>query len=272
MIEQMENQIEQIEIAGGNTETPAKKQGTQYNYWFFTYNNYKIEQIEQIEQILRHECKWYVFQEETGKEGTNHLQGTICLKVKQRMTQLKRIEPSIHWEATKSVKASIEYCTKYESRSGKIYSYGIDIPAPIKLIEPYGWQLDVLEIIKTEPDERTIYWFWERNGGVGKTQLCKYLVVKHNALMLTGKSNDMYYMISKHPDKRTLIIVDIPRSTQDYINYGAIEQIKNGLIFSGKYEGCQLVFNCPHVIVFSNELPNMSMMSIDRWKITEIVA
>ena len=194
-------QIEQSRVEGGNTKTPSTKQSYQYNYWFFTYNNYKIEQIEQIEQIFRHECKWYIFQEEIGDGGTKHLQGTICLKNKQRLSQLKHIEPAIHWEPTKSVKSSIEYCTKYETRSGKIYYYGIDIPKPIKVSEPYGWQLNVMEIIKNEPDDRTIYWFWEPHGNVGKTQLCKYLVVKHNALMLTGKSNDMYHMISKHTDK-----------------------------------------------------------------------
>lgn len=269
----MESQIEQIEpnrVLGGNTGTPKTKQGTQYNYWFFTLNNYKIEQIEQIEQILRHECKWYIFQEETGKEGTQHLQGTICLKIKQRLTQLKHIEPTIHWEPTKSVKASIEYCTKYETKTGKTYVYGIDIPEKIEVDEPYGWQLEVMNIIKNKPDKRTVYWFYDKLGGVGKSELCKYLVLKHNALMLTGKSNDMFYMLNKHPNKRTLILVDIPRSTQDFINYGAIEQIKNGLVFSGKYEATQLVFNCPHLICFSNEFPNILKMSQDRWKIYEI--
>jgi hypothetical protein len=47
----------------------------------------------------------------------------------------------------------------------------------------------------------TINWYWETTGGVGKTTLCKYLVGKHDALMLTGKSNDMYHMISKFPQK-----------------------------------------------------------------------
>lgn len=78
-------------------------------------------------------------------------------------------------------------------------------------------------------------------------------------------------MISKFPAKRKLIVVDCPRSQQDYINYGAIEQIKNGLIFSGKYEGTQLVFNSPHVIVFANEPPDYSKMSMDRWNVVQIV-
>jgi hypothetical protein len=88
--------------------------------------------------------------------------------------------------------------------------------------------------------------------------------------MLTGKSNDMYHMMSKFPDKNELFIVDCPRSQQDYINYGAIEQIKNGLVFSGKYEGAQLVFNCPHIFVFANVPPDESKMSLDRWNVRYI--
>jgi hypothetical protein len=266
----MAEQIEQIEKARGNTKTRASKQELQYTFWFFTLNNYKVEQVEQIEQIFQHECKWYIFQEETGSEGTPHLQGTVSLKKKQRLSELKRIDPSIHWEATKSVKASIEYCTKYETRSGKIFSHGISLPEKVEVEEPFGWQLKVIDILNSKPDKRTIHWFWEPKGNVGKSTLCKYLVLNHNALMLTGKSNDMYNMLAKYPEKRKVIICDIPRSSLGYINYAAIEQIKNGLVFSGKYEGAQLVFNCPHVIVFANELPRQEEMSKDRWNVVRI--
>lgn len=186
------------------------------------------------------------------------------------MTQLKAIDPGIHWEPTKSVKASLAYCTKQETRAGRQYVFGIEVPEEVRVHEPRGWQLQVMEILKEEPDERVINWFWEAEGGVGKTALCKYLVMKHNALMLTGKSADMFYMLSKYPNKRKLIIVDCPRSLQDYFNYAAVEQIKNGLVFSGKYEGVQLCFNSPHVIVFGNRKPDRSQMSEDRWNVVHI--
>ena len=263
-------QIEQERVGRGNTESRPSKQSNQYNYWFFTFNNYTVEQIEQLEQVLRHECKWYIFQEETGEEGTPHLQGTISLKVKQRLTQLKVINVAIHWEPTKCVKASIEYCTKYESRTGRIYYHGIEIPEPLDLDEPYGWQLEIMDIIKTKPDKRTLHWYWESIGNIGKSVLCKWLVVKHNALMVTGKSTDMYNMLVRYPTKRKIIICDIPRASLGYINYGAIEHIKTGLVQSGKYEGHQLVFNSPHIFVFANEPPDCTKASMDRWVIKNI--
>lgn len=260
----MAETLETIEKARGNTDSRANKQGLQCIFWFFTLNNYSEEHIGILETIFEHECKWYIFQEETGSEGTPHLQGTICLKKKSRLTELKKFDPNIHWEATKSVKASIEYCTKYESRSGKIYSHGCALPEKIELTEPYGWQLEIMDIIKTKADNRTIHWFWEPKGKVGKSTLCKYLCVKHDALMLNGKSNDMYNMLAKFRNKRKIIICDIPRSCIGYFNYTAIENIKNGLIFSGKYEGSLFWYNWPHVIVFANEPPKTGEMSTDK--------
>lgn len=258
----------------GNTDSArvtGNPQGPQHVFWCFTYNNYDPESIVTIERLLQHECKWYVFQEETGANGTPHLQGIIRLNNKQRLTAMKRlINPSVHWEPTKSVKGSVAYCQKRETRTGKIYAHGIDIEPEPEVDSPYGWQQNIMDIIKTKPDKRKIHWFWEETGNVGKTTLAKYLVVKHDALMLSGKAADMYHMLSKYPNKRRLIIVDVPRCNVGYINYGAIEQIKNGLVFSGKYEGCQLVFDCPHVVVFANEPPHLEMMSNDRWHVVNI--
>ncbi len=270
------DQVDHDGSRGVILEAPANNKKTREPlaaYWCFTLNNYTEDHMDQLDQVFRHECNWFVFQEEIGKKcGTPHLQGTIYLKQRQRRSALSKIEPKIHWEPTKSIKASLAYSSKEETRkpNGLQWVYGIELPKPIKVKEPYGWQLDVLEIIKEEPDERTIHWFWETTGGVGKTTLCRYLVHKHNALMLTGKSNDMYNMIAKYPNKRELIVVDCPRCQQDYMNYGAVEQIKNGLLFSGKYEGAQVLFNHPHVIVFANKEPDYESMSMDRWDVRKI--
>lgn len=267
------SKIEQIENSGGNTEKPqnsGKKQPVQQFYYCFTLNNYTESEIEQIEQIFRHETDWYVFQEEKGVEnGTLHLQGTIKLKKKQRITELKKWNTRIHWEGTKSVSGSIAYCQKSNTKYGRVFSNGIELEEEVEIDEPYGWQLEVLDILKSKPDRRKIHWFWEPDGNVGKSSLTKYLVVKHKALILNGKSNDMFHALSKVKTKK-IIIVDCPKSNFDYMNYGAIEQIKNGLIFSGKYDGGQIVFNIPHVIVFANEEPNYDMMSHDRWDVHRI--
>ena len=67
-----------------------------------------------------------------------------------------------------------------------------------------------------------------------------------------------------------IILLDIPRASKDFINYGAIEQLKNGCLYSGKYEGGDCIFPHPHVICFANEEPDKDMMSKDRWDIIKI--
>ena len=65
-------------------------------------------------------------------------------------------------------------------------------------------------------------------------------------------------------------MLDIPRHQLDYVGYGALEQLKNGMIYSGKYEGGTCLFDNPHVIVFANEPPKIEKMSLDRWKIIDL--
>ena len=51
------------------------------------------------------------------------------------------------------------------------------------------------------------------------------------------------------------------------MSYSAIESLKDGLLFSGKYEGGVKLFPPPHVVIFANFLPDMTKLSIDRWDI-----
>jgi len=265
---------EQIEIdrdGPGNTESGPSTQGLQATYWCFTYNNYEVEQIEMIETILRHICDWWVFQEETGESGTKHLQGVLRLKKRARLTEMKKVwDAGIHWEITKSVKASIAYCTKLESRTGKIFSYGVKLPEVIKVQEPYGWQKWVLdEIIDKPPHDRRVYWLWEATGNFGKSCFVKWLQVKRNAVEVGGKASDIFNVLTKVADK-SLVIIDAPRCMMDHVSYQAIEKVKNGAFFSGKYEGQTVLFNTGHVIVFANQQPAYVQLSADRWKVINL--
>lgn len=265
------NRDEHIAEAG-NTESAsdAKKQQNQYVYWFLTWNNYDIESIEITFNILRHECDWFIMQEETGEAGNKHIQGTIKLKKRKRMTELKRINWEIHWEVTKRINASCAYCSNKDKRTGRIWTHNFTVPTQIKVSEPYGWQLEVMDIIAQPPSDRYIYWFWEPNGNMGKTTLCRYLAVKHNAVILSGKTNDILHVVSKYAEKSNLFIINIPRCSKDHINYQAIELVKDGIFMSGKYDGKPMVIDYPYIIVFANIPPNRYEMSEDRWVVKNI--
>ena len=89
-----------------------------------------------------------MFQEEIGESNTRHLQGTIYLNHRKRFTDLKNIHASIHWQITKRISASIAYCSETETRNGNIYTHGIETPETVEVCEPYGWQMEVMNILK----------------------------------------------------------------------------------------------------------------------------
>lgn len=264
-------------MANGNTKRlPA------YKNWCFTLNNYSTDDTKNIlgtlgTLVLAHGAK-YIFQEEQGENGTKHLQGFIDFGKRVREpTKEFSWTNKIHWEKARSRKHAIAYCHKSETRVGEIYT-NIEFAEEIEVLpveEMASWQKEVISIVEGPRDKRTIHWFWEPEGGIGKTALSKYLALKHEALILSGKATDMYYGIIKYAEKRSgkfpkIIILDVPRSTTNFISFQGIESVKNGLFFSSKYESDMCIFNCPHVLIFANEYPDTTKLSKDRWDIRKI--
>ena len=101
---------------GRNTGSKSQKNRVRVRNWVFTLNNYTEEEIKSLAQ---QNC--YLFQEETGENGTPHLQGMLCFPNPMSLSSMKRINGRAHWEPCKNKIASIQYCSKESTRSGKIY-------------------------------------------------------------------------------------------------------------------------------------------------------
>lgn len=238
---------------------------------FFTYNNYKEEEIDAIVSTLKKFAYKGKIQSEIGENGTPHLQGMIWCEKKCRDTEFK-LPKQIHWEPLKDVDNIRDYCGKDETHDGK-YRISWGFPKPLKLITPSKWwQLEILQKIKEEPDDRTVHWYWSTEGGVGKSQFAKYCVATQNCLFFEeGKKADIMHLIFEAPEDRLeCMIVDVPRDNGNKISYKSIESIKNGMIYSPKYEGGYKLFNSPHIFIFANMPPDESKLSADRWIIKNI--
>ena len=188
---------------------------------------------------------------------------------------MKALHNKIHWEKTKCLKGAIGYCCDPEKRAvpADIWIKGWSLPKPLKLIkELRPWQQNIMNILETEPDERTIHWFWESVGNVGKTSLIKYILNKHpkTHYFCGGKAADIAYQIIKNKWDPEICLFGLPRTAEGAVSYNALEQLKDGLVFSPKYEGGTRMFNSPHVLVFANWLPDKSKLSEDRWNIINI--
>lgn len=250
----------------GNTRPPSSTR------WCFTWNNYPDGSIGSIIGLLSPEDK-YVIGYEIGESGTPHLQGFIKFKKKCRpMEKFRQLSNKIHWEKTKgNDEQNYNYCTK----DGEyVQNIKVELKDPLKDKKLRWWQRDVILKCEEEPDDRTINWYWESSGNVGKTSLIKSLCIKRkDVLLVGGKSSDMKFGVSEFVknNKLKILFIDLTRSLEDYVSYEGLESIKNGLFFSGKYESGMCVYDCPHVFVFANFEPDVSKMSLDRWNIVEIV-
>lgn len=243
--------------------------------WCFTYNNYTNETKEMLISTFKTR-KWdYIIGDEIGEEGTPHLQGYIEYKYAIRFDTLKNIDPKIHWEEAKGTREqNIDYCVKDGTY---VTSFEIKINIKDELLNAIyknviwkPWQQKIIDIVESEADDRTIHWIHEAEGNVGKSFLCKYLACKYDVIIASGKTRDIFNQINtwrlENPNKLQfpITIIDNPRADFGHINYSAIEQIKNGLIYSGKYEGGQILGKSNHVIVFANKEPDRKQLSEDR--------
>lgn len=127
-------------------------------------------------------------------------------------------------------------------------------------------QSEIMDYVQGPTHDREIYWIYDPKGGVGKTDMANHLI-SNNGFLVFGNAKTADVALAWNGEN---VIFDYSRSQQDHINYGVIEDIKNGRIFSGKYQSCTKLYARPKVIVFANFLPDIEKMSEDRWNIKEV--
>lgn len=278
------SEISQISHEGeGNTcPLPRESKDPRSRRWFITVNNWTEEEYSQITQLVSTKGWLFVLGKEVGEEGTPHLHLYFESKGGVAFSTLKKKIPRGNFKACKGNRQSNwnyitkdgDYVTNIEMRTfAEILKD--ECMDEYKNVVWKEWQQEILDLLKNKAtNSRDINWYWEETGNVGKSYLCKYLALTRNVIICDGKKDNIFNQVrntivleKKKPD---IILLDVPRSGVGFVNYGVIEQLKTGLIYSGKYEGGQLSFPWPHVIVFSNTLPDMAAVSADRWVIKKI--
>lgn len=298
--------------------------------WCFTINNYSEEEYSSITF-----GEYGMLQGEIAPEtGTKHLQGFCVFPTNQRLSALKKLHATAHFEVMRgTVKQNIEYVTKstsadplapprswgeipdsdqgsrsdltqvvqtiqkgVESSGGNVrpdlllrlvaeehplelikYTRGIreyisiltPSPPPVVLPSLYPWQEMLLACLHMEPNDRTIVWHTDLKGNAGKSTFVNYYLSSfpHDSIVLSGRLADMAYAYNG----QRVAFFDVTRTQVDLLDHlmSFAESLKNGRVFSTKYESRMKIFRPPHVVFFANVPCPAGKWSADR--VVEIV-
>lgn len=144
-------------------------------------------------------------------------------------------------------------------------------PSTREIGQPHdGWQRELVDQLGGEPDDRSVTFIVDPLGNNGKSWLCKYMMKAHPdkcQYLRIGKRDDLAYSLDT---RRSIFLFDIPRRGLEYLQYSVLESLKDGQVYSPKYESQTKEFQPAHVVVFTNEEPDMGALTLDRYKIIRI--
>jgi len=217
----------------------------------------------------------------------------ICKEDKEAQTMLKahagemKVESIMNAESLKD--AIINNMQSFNDVSGIERIYNLENKGLTRFKwEPHmPWHEEFVADFKPDGllkyNHRRVTWIVDEKGGMGKTCLTKWLFMEHPNCWLI--SSDM----GTSRDSATIIqnalkggwnchgcIINLTRTSEAQRHnriYQYMESIKDGVMTTTKYSGTTMVFDDPHLIVFSNWYPNLldevgnPVLSIDRWDI-----
>lgn len=227
--------------------------------------------VEPKENEVWFEPHWY-----------NHFQGRISLKERSSIGKLVKTTPNsikgIHWGTTSTVnKDNTDYVEKEWTHVDGPWELHVQedyIPRQIREVkELYEWQTNVINKLNIW-DKRSINMLYCPNGNIGKSTLIGYVRAYKlgRALPPVNDYRDMLRMVCDLPISKNYF-VDMPRALKkDKLGsfYSAIETIKDGYAYDDRYTFKEKIFDCPNIWIFSNILPELELLSKDRWKIWNV--
>lgn len=246
--------------------------------------------IRDLESISK---KW-VFQEELSENGYEHFQIRFSLIKKKRKSALVKLLQETEGLQTGSVSPTsnagvgkgFQYTMKLDTRVAGPWADTDPEPqfiqrSTLRIKELYPWQKRVEASTKVE-ELRKVNILMDASGNTGKSTLVKVLEARRLAvkLPLTRDYKDIIQMahgiavgLTRKDTSLGCFMVDMPRgiAKKDMAGfYSAIETLKDGNLFDMRYKFNKYMIDEPVVWIFTNQLPDLELLSRDRWVIWEI--
>lgn len=135
-------------------------------------------------------------------------------------------------------------------------------------LTPFPWQASMDDTLKGTPDDRKIIWMCDIIGGNGKSKFCQWQQERRKAILLSTTSlGDVNFIVANKDGDPRIIIFDLARGYEKFVNYTTLEKLKDGQITSTKYQPTVKSFPNPWILVFANFFPDRSQLTGDRWEI-----
>lgn len=264
--------------------------------WDFRANE-ELYGVSDLEKFLKANCKKYAFQKERSDNAYIHWQGRFSLIKKRNKSSLMKLFDSIGVPNYLAPTSSNNYMDEYfyalkeDTRIGSVYmdSYHIakrdkeEIYIPIQYLgiidKLYPYQRFIVDSL-SKPDYRSINLLYSPVGNEGKStiaSLCELYFKSIDMPILNDYSQIVSLLCNICMDKNLRspsgVFFDMPRATSKTALQGffsAIEQIKKGKLFDTRYHYKEYWIDSPTIWVFTNEMPDQSLLSADRWKVWTI--
>jgi Putative viral replication protein len=154
---------------------------------------------------------------------------------------------------------------RYGPRLSELASY--ISPHPQLTDQPLNdWQTRLHNTLQREADDRTIMFYVDEDGGKGKSFFCRYYLTNYNVntqVLSVGRRDDIAHAVDT---SKRFFLFNMPRGGMEFLQYSVLEQLKDRMVFSPKYNSVsKVLWFKPHVVVFCNEYPDMTKMSADRY-------
>lgn len=262
---------------------------TEVCVWSISYNetiNNRLPSPEKFKSALDSlEPTGYIFQLERGKKAEKlHFQCNLRLKEKMTMTDLRKALKSVLRDfygggcltirPTHDLKKADFYCMKEDTRITGPWLFPHDVYIGQDLVKKfYPWQESLFKLVMAAPDDRKIPLICDRTGNKGKSVFAKTMGYKHGACVipLGLTSAQMKSAIVGNGPKK-IYILDLPRNNKSFQEiFDTIEEVKRGFViscFQGKLK--ELYMSRPHVVCFTNDFPELDLLSFDMWDLYEI--
>lgn len=161
-----------------------------------------------------------------------------------------------------------DVCAKYPRFVREIISDHTPLP-DVEKHSLRTWQKELEKLLDNPPGDRDVIFVVDETGNQGKTWFAKHYCRKHEdaQYMEPGKKADMAYALGT---TKRVLFVNVTRQQVDHLQYSFLESVKDGLVFSPKYESGMKLLPKMHVAVLMNQQPDMTLLSSDRYKIINL--